>query len=447
MQCWKKIFITGCCIIVLAISLVACGSGSQSGRSYQPETTGPRGPAGPVGKAPLAPPSVGGAAQPAAAASETAAESQPYVARSGGRPPAEPASSGREPAHPSSPYPEPRQQTSRTLTAGEVDDNHRFDDYLQFRQDYRGPYVYDVDISERYTITVLDRTNRPVPNATVWVSTEYDTVFEGRTYANGQSQFFPRAFGKTGNVRTFRLYVEKDGASQYLDADRHRGEDWVIKLDLNETQPRRVPLDVLFLVDSTGSMSDEIESIKDTLLSVSERIDRLPSRPDLRFGMVTYRDRGDEYVTRQFDFQRDVGRFLKNIERVKADGGGDYPESVNEALHVAVHDMDWRLKDAVRLVVLVADAPPHLDYPRDYDYATEMMEAHRLGIKVFPIASSGLDEQGEYIFRQIAQHTMGKFIFLLYGGTTPHEVGQYTVEQLDDLVVGLVQEELANLGQ
>ncbi len=97
---------------------------------------------------------------------------------------------------------------------------------------------------------------------------------------------------------------------------------------------------------------------------------------------------------------------------------------------------------------LVADAPPHLDYPRDYDYATEMMEANRLGIKVFPIASSGLDDQGEYIFRQIAQHTMGKFIFLLYGGTTSHSVGQYTVQQLDDLVVRLLVEgELAHLGR
>ena len=74
-------------------------------------------------------------------------------------------------------------------------------------------------------------------------------------------------------------------------------------------------------------------------------------------------------------------------------------------------------------------------------------------MKIFAIASSGLDDQGEYIFRQIAQHTMGRFIFIVYGGdgttggTTPHHVGQYTIEQLDDLVVRLVQEELAFLAR
>ena len=76
-----------------------------------------------------------------------------------------------------------------------------------------------------------------------------------------------------------------------------------------------------------------------------------------------------------------------------------------------------------------------------------MIEAHRRGIKIFTIASSGLDDQGEYVFRQISQHTMGRFIFLVYGsdGLTSHHVGQYTVQQLDDLVVRLVEEELSHL--
>ena len=199
-------------------------------------------------------------------------------------------------------------------------------------------------------------------------------------------------------------------------------------------------------------MTDEIDRIKETLLSISERINNLPSRPDLRFGMVTYRDRGDAYVTRLYDFNSNVQRFLRTIEGVQANGGGDYPESLNEALNVAVDDPGWRLQDAVRLVFLIADAPPHLDYAQDYDYSEEMVEANRLGIKIFPIASSGLDNQGEYIFRQIAQHTMGRFLFLFYDegsgtDTTPHSVGQYTVQQLDDLVVRIVEEELAHLGR
>ena len=67
---------------------------------------------------------------------------------------------------------------------------------------------------------------------------------------------------------------------------------------------------------------------------------------------------------------------------------------------------------------LVAEAPPHLDYPRDYGHAAEMVEAHRLGFKTIPIASRGRGDQGEHIFRRIAQPARDKFMPLLYGDAT-----------------------------
>ncbi len=100
---------------------------------------------------------------------------------------------------------------------------------------------------------------------------------------------------------------------------------------------------------------------------------------------------------------------------------------------------------------LIADAPPHLDYSQDHDYAEDVFTAVERGVKIFPIASSGLDDQGEYIFRQLAQISGGKFLFLTYGAggapgdDTTHHVDDYSVLSLDDLVVRIVQEELANL--
>ena len=337
-----------------------------------------------------------------------------------------------------------------SISAGEVDDNEQWEEYLRYRLEFQGPRVHNVDVSERYAIAVADAGGGPVPNAVVRVSTGETLLFQGRTYANGQTLFFPRAYQAAEGVEEFRLYVERNGVSQSLDVARGEQSDWVVTLDTTVSYDDGVPLDILFLLDSTGSMADEINQIKETLLSISSRIADLPSQPDLRFGMVSYRDRGDEYVTRVYEFDRDVSRFLEAVRGVHADGGDDEPESLNEALHVAVQMPEWRLDDAVRLVFLVADAPPHLDYPQDYDYAVEMADAKRRGIKIFSVATSGLNAQGEYIFRQIAQHTMGRFIFLLYhgeGGTpsTPHDVAGYTVERLDDLVVRLVEEELAAL--
>ena len=168
--------------------------------------------------------------------------------------------------------------------------------------------------------------------------------------------------------------------------------------------------------------------------------------------MLSYRDRDDDYVTRLYDFESSVERFRSSIRDVRADGGDDYPESMNQALHEAVNDAGWR-KSGIRLIFLVADAPPHLDYPQDEDYSVDMVRARQAGIKVFSVASSGLDQQGERVMRQIAQQTMGKFLFILYASSpqggldTPHSVEQYSVDQLDDLIVGLIKDELAALGQ
>ncbi len=198
-------------------------------------------------------------------------------------------------------------------------------------------------------------------------------------------------------------------------------------------------------------MSDEIQQLKDNTISVSERIHTLPSEPNMRFWMTIYRDRGDLFISRTFDFTSDIQAFTDELAQVVAEGGGDYPESLNEGLHSAVHLPEWRVEETVSLIFLIADAPPHLDYSQDYDYAQEIFNATEDGIKIIPLASSGLDDQGEYIFRQLAQMTAGKFLFLTYGAgggpgdDTIHHVDDYSVLSLDDLVVKVVEDELEPL--
>jgi hypothetical protein len=167
--------------------------------------------------------------------------------------------------------------------------------------------------------------------------------------------------------------------------------------------------------------------------------------------MTIYRDRGDLFISRTFDFTTDIEQFTSELVSITADGGGDYAESLNEGFHNAIHLPEWRVEETVSLVFLVADAPPHLDYEQDFDYAVDIMKAAEFGIKVLPLASSGLDDQGEFIFRQLAQISGGKFLFLTYGADgapgdeTSHHVDDYSVLSLDELIVRLVEEELAHL--
>jgi len=273
-------------------------------------------------------------------------------------------------------------------------------------------------------------------------SAEAPPPAEVRTGADGRALLFGDVRGAT--VRWGATAADADFAQD-------GGREHRITLPVHR-RPARAKLDVLFLIDTTGSMGDEIDRLKDSVRSVAERIGTLPEQTDLRLGMTLYRDRGDLFVTRTFDFTSSVDVFKAALADVRAAGGGDTPEDLDAGLHEAVTAPSWRGDDTVKLVFLIADAPPHLDYQDGPDYAADVRVAAARGIKIMPIASSGLDDQGEYIFRQLAQITMGRFTFLTYGadGVSPgdhtdHHVSDYAVLALDDLVVRLVSDELRSL--
>lgn len=350
------------------------------------------------------------------------------------------------------------------LSAGEIDDNARWDTYLQYRQNYLAQYpasVHDVDVTGRQNIVVTDNQGLPVMGALVQVYNGQTLLSETRTYATGETLFFPNAKPESRGVQSYRVVVTKRGAAVEFSLNPSAGFIWQVTLGDAPTSPI-TQLDVLFLLDATGSMADEIAQLQNNILVIADQIDALPGNVDVRYGLVSYRDRGDQYITQTTDFVADVGTFQANLSVVRADGGGDTPESLNEGLHQAVQGVNWRSGDTIRLVFLVADAAPHLDYPQDYDYAQEMVVAAARGIKIHPVASSGLTPDGEFIFRQLAQYTMGHFLFLTYqqgtsgapGDSRPDlsvgtpsnpeqgQQGDYSVEQLDELVMRLITDEI-----
>lgn len=359
---------------------------------------------------------------------------------------------------------DPQYQSS--LQAGEINDNEEFQVYLQYRQGflrYAGAHlVQDVDITHRHIIQVTTADGLPVLGAEVLIyeTKRADLVVRLVTGARGTVYFFPRAYPRYQDEAAFNVIVKKGAVVNRFRLDRFETDmTWQVVLEVPPASPP-VQLDVLFLVDSTGSMADEIDVLKANILSMAAKIAALPAQPDVRFALVAYRDRGDAYITQVSDFTADVGMFQTTLNQLRADGGGDYPESLNEALHRALYDVTWRGDNAAKLIILVADAPPQL-YPNDFSYAYDMNIAASRGIKIHTIASSGLDNTGEYVFRQLAQFTGGNFIFLTYADTpqspasdqpgapgTSHNVleTQYTVEYLDALVVRLIEEELAALG-
>ena len=345
----------------------------------------------------------------------------------------------------------PLDQNSR-LTAGEVDDNAGWDDYLLYLRDYGGAAVIEVNVSERHQIWVRDNRENPLLGAQVDLLANGQLVTTLRTHSDGRVYFFPHAYDI--EAEEYTVNVQFNGVTEsFIIPGGTLQREWFVTHSGGDQATFAAKLDVLFLIDATGSMADEINQLKENIRAISAQIEALPAQPDVRFGMVTYRDRGDAYVTQTFDFTPDVAEFAEILAEVEADGGGDYPEDLNEALSQAIHNVEWRVDGTVSLIFLVADAPPHLDYEQENHYAFEVLGAAQRGVKIYPIASSGLDEQGEYVFRQLAQFTGGRFIFLTYGAEGPGSTGtetdlnvsDYTVSSLDQLVVRIVEEELAHL--
>lgn len=333
------------------------------------------------------------------------------------------------------------------LQGGTRDDVAQRQDYLRYLRQMSHLDAHRVDVSQRVVFTVQDDLEQPLPNATVTVRSGKRLVGHLHTFADGRAQFFPRAVGlRAGAV--LNVVVEAQGQRRETSVVV-AGRDQAAHVVLPVLARRNAPVvDVMFVLDTTGSMGDEIARIQLTLLDVAQRIQRLEPHALVRYGLTEYRDHGDDYVTRVHDFTEDVPAFLTLLERAEAGGGGDTPEALSEGLHAAITGANWTpvaVPNALRLAIVVADAPPHVDDPQGSDYAREMARAAERGIKIFPVAASGLDDQGEYIFRQLAHHTMARFVFITYGGGTSHHVGQFANNNLDDLVVGLVADEMADL--
>jgi hypothetical protein len=139
------------------------------------------------------------------------------------------------------------------------------------------------------------------------------------------------------------------------------------------TQPN---VEVVFCLDTTGSMGGLIEGAKQKIWSIANRIVIGDPTPELRIGLIGYRDYEDAYITRVYPLNSDLDRVFEDLMSLRADGGGDTPEHVNRALHDALYEISWSEdEETLKIVFLVGDCPPHMDYDDGYDYRDICREA------------------------------------------------------------------------
>ncbi|WP_286892275.1 VWA domain-containing protein [Thermobacillus sp.] len=203
-------------------------------------------------------------------------------------------------------------------------------------------------------------------------------------------------------------------------------------------------VDLMFVVDTTGSMQDEIDFLREELKDVINRARKGAGQLDIEVSVNFYRDRYDDYVIKPYPFTADIDEAVRRIAKEKAEGGGDYPEAVEQALTNAVSGHEWRRSARTRLLFLVGDAPPRNE-PQIVDELHETtLEAAKLGIRIVPVASSGVDVNTEYLMRFLAAATGGTYVFLTDHSGIGNDhleaaVGEFEVRPLNDLLVEIIR--------
>ena len=191
------------------------------------------------------------------------------------------------------------------------------------------------------------------------------------------------------------------------------------------TRPR---VELVFALDTTGSMSGLIEGAKQKIWSLASFVAQAQPTPDLRVGLIAYRDIGDAYVTKVFDLDDDLDRVYRRLRSFHADGGGDGPEHVARALHESVHKMSWsKGQEVVKVIYLVGDAPPHTDYQDGFDYVRAARAAGGKGIQLHTI-QCGTDGAAESAWRKIASLGGGQYMAIHQDGGMQAEHSRYDDE-------------------
>ncbi|MBM2813673.1 MAG: hypothetical protein HW421_435 [Ignavibacteria bacterium] len=334
------------------------------------------------------------------------------------------------------------------LTSGEINDFRKWELWKDIEENQLKAHrlEWTFTLQDRYTVQLVNSDNRPVIDCPVkLLSAQGNIIWEARTDNTGKAELWRNIYpadnfpdkllsleiNYNGNIKTVRNPTKfHDGIN-------------MMKLDSRCDNPKNV--DIVFAVDATGSMGDEINYLKAELLDVIQKISEKHKDKQINLGSVFYRDIGDDYVLRKSDISSDIKKTSDFIKEQSANGGGDEPESVELALQTAVNELSWSPNAVARIMFIILDAAPH-NLTEVRDRLREVVAKAALsGIRIIPVTCSGINKSAEYLMRSIALATNGSYVFLtddsrVGGSHIKPTTDKYDVELLNDLFFRLIDQ-------
>ncbi len=346
------------------------------------------------------------------------------------------------------------------LTAGEWNDLHNWSkhwtDLLADGEIAAYQDQYKFYPQHRYAVLLQNEQELPVVDAEVKLLDPAGAViWEARTDNLGRAELWAGMFspGKErssgaaqsdSKIPAGQLIAFVDGKKYNFPTTKPFSEGLnKLKIKRECRAPKNV--DIVWAVDATGSMGDEIEYLKTEVLDVIGRVQGNNPELSIRMGTVFYRDQGDDYLVKSSGLSPDIRQTVDYIGQQFAGGGGDYPEAVHSALEEAVYRQAWSADAVARICFLVLDASPHQDPAVIESLQKSIREAARKGIRIVPVSASGIQKDTEFLMKFFGLATNGSYVFLtdhsgIGGKHLEPTTDEYKVELLNDLLVRLITE-------
>ncbi len=334
------------------------------------------------------------------------------------------------------------------LTAGDIDDGLNLAAFARYARTMRTDTGLPLaNFADPVLAQIVGADGRPAAGqrVTLRLPGQAEPFYDGYAGVNGMVTVFPAILG-AGRAGDVELRVFPEGQAEPVVRTLRTGAARaVVQLPAGGAVAPGF-LDLVFVLDATGSMGDELDWLTTDLASIVGSATR-GTGVDARFGLIVYRDYGDAYVVRRYDFMDSVWTMRSTLRAQSADGGGDYEEAADAALAAAMQ-MPWRRGAGSRLLFHIADAPAH-----DYDaraYLAAARDAARANVRIYGLGASGVGDEAEFLMRQAAAQTGGRYLFLtddsgVGGGHAEPRIACYRVTTLTSLMTRAIRSELTGV--
>ena len=331
------------------------------------------------------------------------------------------------------------------LTAGEVNDFAKWalwDTIISVTHKNYIP-VWKLKPVERYTVQVINNAGMPLVDASVTLyDSQQNAVWNARTDNTGKAELWANIFIPETTTSSHSILCKYNDLQQTIE-NAITFDKGINTIEIYAECSTNNQVDIMFVVDATGSMGDEIRYLQAELKDVIERISSARKDVELRIGSVFYRDHGDEYVVRSSGLDSDISKTLEFMSKQRAGGGGDYPEALDYALVEAVENSSWTENGLARMAFVVLDAPCHSNPASIQNMHKQISLAAQKGIRIIPVVCSGLSTDGEYLMRSMALATNGTTLFMTddsgIGNThLKPTTDKMEVEMFNDMLVRII---------